>query len=368
MKNKRTILIIVLLLPVQMILVRLVAQNPEYVERYYSMGLYPILSKVARYVFGVLPFSFGDIMYVVLIFLTGRALFLFIKSKFRNWKISLLRIGAIASVVYAIFHILWGLNYYRLPLNETLGLDRDYTTSELLEVTQKLVAKSNLLHSKLAANDTLPVEMKVQNKKGEYEDFTKAQVFKNTLEGYQKIKVQFPSLHYPPKSIKSSLLSYPLSIMGYSGYLNPITNEAHINALIPAHRIPVVSCHEQAHQLGFAKENEANFIAVMATLANDDIYFQYSGSIFALRYCLSDLYRRDRDRADALKAEMNLGILKNYEQSRDFWDAMENPIEPLIEKIYSSYLKANNQPQGTASYSYVVALLVNYNKAHPEVL
>ena len=134
--------------------------------------------------------------------------------------------------------------------------------------------------------------------------------------------------------------------MGYSGYLNPITNEAQINGMVPAHRWPVISCHEQAHQLGFAKENEANFMAVMATLNNEDIHFQYSGSIFALK--------------------VHPGILAQYQLSRDFWDEMDNPLEPLFDLFYSNYLKANNQPGGLESYSYMVALLVNYDKQFPE--
>ena len=135
---------------------------------------------------------------------------------------------------------------------------------------------------------------------------------------------------------------------------------------MPAHRWPVISCHEQAHQLGFAKENEANFVAVLATLNNDDVYFKYSGSIFALRYCLNDVYRRDEEKGLQLREQLRPGILENYAQSRAFWDEMDNPLEPFFKYFYSGYLKANNQPEGMKSYSYMVALLVNYNKDFPK--
>ena len=39
---------------------------------------------------------------------------------------------------------------------------------------------------------------------------------------------------------------------------------------------------------------------------------------------------------------------------------MKIHAEPLFKKTYSSYLKANKQDKGMESYSYVVALLVNY--------
>lgn len=368
MKNNKFTLIIGLLLPLQMLVVRIIASFPETVERYYSNGLYPILSKGLRYTFGWLPFSFGDIMYAVLIVLILRSLFLFLKSRGRDWKPFVSRSMAIVSLVYFAFHLLWGLNYYRLPLHAALEIENEYSTENLVALTQKLINKSNALHDELAVSDTTAVEVLTQGSDGAYYAFAKADLFQSTLNGYQNLKQQFPTLNYSPKSIKTSLLSYPLSIMGYSGYLNPITNEAQVNGMVPAHRWPVISCHEQAHQLGFAKENEANFIAVLATVNNDDPYFKYSGSIFALRYCLNDLYKRDQEKAEELKAQMRVGILKNYAQSHAFWDSMENPLEPLFKYFYTGYLKANNQPEGMKTYSYMVALLVNYNKEFPEAL
>ncbi len=368
MKNHKVTLIVGLLLFVQMIVVRIIGQFPVAVETYYSNGLYPVISKISRYTFGWLPFSFGDLMYTALVLLIIRALFLFIKTRGKEWKAFLLRSLAIASIVYFAFHLLWGLNYLRLPLHESLGIENEYTTDDLLLLTEKLIAKSNHLHEQLAANDSTAVEVLTRDGGGEYHAFAKAELFKTTLNGYENLASQFPTLDYAPKSIKSSLLSYPLSIMGYSGYLNPITNEAQVNGLVPGHRWPVISCHEQAHQLGYAKENEANFIAVLATLNNDDVYFQYSGSIFALRYCLNDVYRRDRDKGAALRAKIRPGILANYALSRAFWDEMENPLEPLFKYFYTGYLKANNQPEGLKTYSYMVALLVNYNKNFPRAL
>lgn len=356
MKTKRTLLLLSLALPLQMVIVRIIASYPTIVENWYSNGVYPIISKVSRYALGWLPFSFGDVMYSVLTFLILRSLFYLFRTKFRDWKQFLLRTVALASVVYFAFHVLWGLNYYRQPLHEALDIDKEYTTEELVSLTEKMIARSNALHKRLAIDSSSRVAF----------TNTVQETFDQTLDGYESLKIKFPKLEYPPKSIKNSLLRYPLSIMGYSGYLNPITNEAQINGMVPAHRWPVISCHEQAHQLGFAKENEANFIAVMATLNNDDFYFQYSGSIFALRYCLNDLFKRDAKLGELLKQKIRPGILVNYEDSRDFWREMDNPLEPFFDLFYSNYLKANNQPLGLKSYSYMVALLVNYDKQFPE--
>lgn len=355
MKNNRRLIIIGLMLFVQMGVVRLLAQFPNFIENYYSNGLYPIVSKGFRYALGWIPFSFGDLMYTALIIMALREIVLLFKNRFRTFKSFFIKTFALASIVYGAFHLLWGMNYYRLPLHSSLGIESEYTTEELIELTEKLIDKSNRLHAQLAVNDS----------SGVVYAFAKADTYTKTLDGYNSIKSQFPQLNYPPKSIKTSLLSYPLSVMGYSGYLNPITNEAHINGCIPMYRYPVVSCHEQAHQIGYAKENEANFVAVMATLNNKDPYFQYSGSIFALRYCLNDLFKRDPELGSKYRDDIRPGIYANYKESRDFWREMDNPLEPYFKYFYSGYLKANNQPDGLKSYSYMVALLVNYDKRFP---
>ena len=51
--------------------------------------------------------------------------------------------------------------------------------------------------------------------------------------------------------------------MGFSGYLNPFTNEAQVDILIPKYQLPTTASHEVAHQLGYAAENEANFIGIL---------------------------------------------------------------------------------------------------------
>ncbi len=351
----KTKLYLTILLPVQIILIQIISFFPEFIERFYSNGFFVYTSKVLRYVFGWLPFSFGDLLYSVLIIMLIRFL---IRKVFRKnilWKEVLLDMGATLSVVYASFHILWGMNYYRLPLHEILKIDDEYTEAELIKVSEKLITQANTLHSKLEPNDSLSIQI----------PYSKEAVFQKTVPAYDQLKSIFPWLHYHPKSIKKSILSLPLTYMGFSGYLNPITNEAQVNGLILTYKMPTTSCHEQAHQLGFAKENEANFIAAITTMNYDDLYFNYSGATFALKFCLNDLYLRNEEKAICLIEELRPGIRKNYREVNEFWESYENPLEPIFKSTYDSYLKANNQPDGMDTYSYVVALLVNYYKANP---
>ncbi|GAA4274530.1 DUF3810 domain-containing protein [Aquimarina gracilis] len=355
--QSKTKLFLTILLPVQILLIKIISLFPEFVEHFYSNGIFIFTSKVLRHVFGWIPFSFGDILYAILIIGVLRFLFKKVFRKGVAWKEVLLDIGATLSVIYACFHMLWGMNYYRLPLHEILKIDDEYTQEELIQVSEALIDKANALHLQLESNDSLSVKI----------PYSKKEIFEKTVPAYEKLNGLFPELHYHPKSIKKSLLSLPLTYMGFSGYLNPITNEAQVNGLILNYKAPTTSCHEEAHQLGFAKENEANFIAALTTMKYDDLYFNYSGATFALRFCLNDLYTRNEQKALCLLEELRPGIRKNYREVNEFWESYENPLEPIFKGTYDSYLKVNNQPDGMETYSYVVALLVNYYKVNPRV-
>ena len=56
------------------ILVKIFSIFPDAVERYYSNGIYPVISRIQRILTGWLPFSVGDILY----FLAG--LYLLLKA------------------------------------------------------------------------------------------------------------------------------------------------------------------------------------------------------------------------------------------------------------------------------------------------
>lgn len=325
---------------------------PGFIETVYSTGLYPYLSSGSRWVTGFIPFSIGDLVYAGVILLLLRWLWVYKREIVTLSRKRYLQLFTTLNIILFFFHLAWGFNYYRLPLHKSLEIDADYTTEELVGVIGLFTERSNALHQQLQENDSLAVA------------FTESQpqIFERAPKAYEQISSEFPHLKYDNASIKKSLLTMPLSYMGYSGYLNPFTGEAQTNAWINNYKTPVLTLHEMAHQLGYAKENEANFIAILAGNAHTDPYFRYSANIFALRYCLNDLYLRDPALFEEYKSKVRPGVFKNYQELTDFWQEYEGVIEEVSQATYNTYLKANNQPGGMATYSYVVALLVNYYK------
>ena len=337
---------------VQIIFLKIIQFFPEYVERFYSNGLYVILSKTSRIVLGKIPFSVGDCIYFILIVLLIKWFWNTRKTWKQEWKNNLLRALSVLSLFYFFFHFLWGFNYYREPLFEKMSIERDYTDADLLAFTKKIIAKTNAIQSQITKNDSLKVLF----------PYTQNQVFEMNKNGYKNLSREYNFFIYSNLSIKKSLFSLPLTYMGFGGYLNPFTNEAQVNYLGPMYSFPMTTNHEMAHQMGYASESECNFIGFLSSINNDNLYIQYSGYSMALRYCLSNWQVRDEKVLKQLLKTVHPGILKNYQESEDFWNEYQTPIETGFHAFYDRFLKINQQKDGMDSYSKFVNLMVNYYK------
>jgi hypothetical protein len=354
LKNKLRNGIALSLIP-QIILVKWLAGYPEWVESNYSNGLYTWISKFFRSLFGWIPFSMGEIIYTLLIVLVIRYI-IRNRRKIRKKPAAFLRDTImVLAVFYFTFHIVWGLNYYRKPLAETLSIEENASYEDIKSLTEKLVINTNKLQQQITGDSTAVVIV----------PYTRNEIFEKTISSYSRLDSKMPFLEYQRPSIKKSMFSHMSSYMGIGGYLNPFTNEAQVNKKTPVFRFPVVAAHEIGHQVGYSAENETNFIGYLVTQKNEDIYFQYSASAYALAYCLSAVHRTDKKKFESLYAKVNEGVKENYRELQNFHEAYENPFEPIFKSVFSTFLKANNQTDGVKSYSRVVHLLVGYHEKYP---
>jgi len=328
---------------------------PEFVEKMYSNGIYQWISGFSRSILGKIPFSVGDVLYMILIFLAFRWLVKNRKNWRTKWKENLLKITSIISLAYFLFHLLWALNYYRVPLYQKMNIRKEYSENDLIAFTKKLIDKTNTLHNQIVNNDSIKVKF----------PYSQAVVFEKNLNGYNNLAEEYPFFSYSRSSVKKSLWSLPLTYMGFSGYMNPFTGEAQINDRMPMYNFPSTACHEMAHQMGYGSESECNFIGFLASIKNDDLYFQYSGYTMALKYCLSTLERMEKGKSKTFLPLIHKGILKNFDESKQFWKSHETFIETGFKVFYDNFLKMNQQKDGLEGYSKFVDLMVNYYKNKP---
>ena len=351
--NKNKILSILLI--VQILFVQVIAKYPKLVEQYYSNGIYKYISSFLRTIFGWLPFSIGDVLYFIAIILIIRGIIRFYKQKPKKWSALFFSITAKLSILYFIFHLFWGLNYYRQPLQESMRLKvPKYNIDDLSFLTEKLLIKTQEIHYKITKNDTLPVST----------NLTKTTIFKNASDSYLPLSKEYPQFEYKHSKVKKSLFSLPLTLMGFAGYLNPFTNESQVNYKVPKYLLSGIATHEIAHQLGYASESEANFISFLASINSNDLRQSYTGYLTALRYCLNEIYRTDQELYQEFASRLPIGVKNNIQQSRDFWKTYNNPLEPLFQKFYDLFLKSHHQKSGIRSYGKMVGLLMAYENEY----
>lgn len=352
---KRKFLLPIFLI-VQIIVVKTLGMFPDFVEKWYSNGFYPKLAFLSRSVLGKLPFSFGDVLYFILIVLLFRWIWKHHIGFFKEWKNNGLAVLSWISVFYFFFHLLWGMNYYRVPLHEKLQIEKEYSQQQLEVFIEKMILKTNALQFEITKNDTAIVVI----------PYSDSEIYEKSLAGYNKLPEDLKEFSYENKSIKSSLFSLPLSYMGFGGYLNPFTNEAQVNNLKPKYTAPLTTCHEMAHQTGIGSESECNFIGFISATKNDDIYFQYSAYSFALRSGLNNLERLKEGSSKSYIAKINKGVLKNFNENEVFWNEYKTPINTFFEYFYDNFLKLNQQKDGMEGYSKFVGLAIGYEKVGSE--
>ena len=347
MKHKTSLLLWISILP-QLLFIYYIRRNPEWVESCYSEKFYPLVSELHGGFFNLFPFSAGDILYFFMIVFSIRYFYKFFTAEVKKPLHIVRDIGALVALISLLFHLSWGINYHRKPLNEQMGMGIEYDQTELENTLNDLITKSNELHLSLVGIDSLAVDF----------PYSKMELFEKAVSFDPLTNNQLEGIH----KVKKSLFSLPLTYMGYSGYLNPLTLEAQVNSKIPKISFITTILHETAHQMGYASEKEANFIAFFSAINSEDPYVQYAGYTFATRYCYGDLLIADHEKAIEMIGNLNLGIVKNIRAVNRFWVDYKNPLRPVLKKTYDGYLKANGQKSGIVSYNEMVGLVINHHK------
>ena len=108
-------------------------------------------------------------------------------------------------------------------------------------------------------------------------------------------------------------------------------------------------------------ERDANFAAFLACQANDNREYNYSGYFMAYRYCLSQLKTLDMASARDIMAQERPELSRDMDAYDLFFKSRKNDkATELADTVNDTYLKANGDEKGIASYDDVCGLLVNW--------
>lgn len=346
------------LLIVFAILIKWSSYYPDWVERNFTYGVYPFISNIQRFLFGWIPLSIGDLFYTFLGLVVLFRLYRFFKLLFqkkltRNYfAVGLQQAIFFFLFVYVFFNVLWGLNYNRRGVAAQLGLEvKRYSLEDLDTLTGAIQAKLNAYAMTVTSGQRDSLN-------------SKKRLFREACAAYQGASDKFHFLRYTPRSVKPSLFSYLGNYLGFQGYYNPFSGEAQVNTTVPRFLEPFVTAHEIGHQVGYARENEANFVAFLACENSGTPGFKYSMYFDLYNYAIREVYRRDTALGRSYQEKLHPQVKEDIKELRDFFLQYQNPVEPIIMWGYGHFLKANNQPGGKETYNEVVAWLVAYYKKY----
>lgn len=335
------------------------ALAPGLVERFYARSFYPPVARTLSRLTAAFAFSAGEALFILFCLLLLSALALFVQRLARRrgeWRALLLTSCRLtlwcSAALLFVFMLVFGLNYQRPPLVETLGYDRRLANADELDAMTRAIVEGvnrNYEESHVDSYTTPDTPRVVQILEESYAREPELSNF--AVEGFG-----------PPKAVH---FSDALTRLGISGVYFPFTGEPNFNADAPDFERPFSIAHEMAHQRGFARESEANFVAFLVCTRAADPFVRYSGyrQGFGVAF---ELYKLDAERARAMLKGLSAGYREDSQRSARFWLKAGGTAGDLSRRLNDLYLKANRVKSGTKNYGEATALLIgHYLKSPP---
>lgn len=353
-----------ILIGLGLILPKLASNVPNFIERYYSRCVYPLIARVIAAVSSIFPFSLAEVLIfagVIVIFLLFvirlyNLLFCKILKRKNNVLIFfryLVSLCLFAGVMLNLFYLLWGFNHYRITLADSFDLDvRERPYSDLAKTYEALSIKAAGLRELVEEDEDGVFALSEDDPMG----------FDAVEEAYSDLGNEYSLFAAKPYSAKPVFASKYMSKAGISGIYIPYTAEMNVNINQPDLYLPADAAHETAHYFGFAREDEANFISYLASCYSDDVALQYSGTMLALVNCGNQLYSVAPDEYYRIRgANYTEGMNRDLSNYRKHLDAYkDDPAQKVQNKLNDAYLKYNDQESGIESYGRMVDLVIAY--------
>jgi hypothetical protein len=332
----------------------LAATHPEIVEHGYARPVYPRIAAVLAAVTAWAPFSIAEFVFVVLVFSGSIGAVRWARralrspAPYRALGDALMRVATAAGGVYLVFLVLWGLNYQRNPLAASIRLPTAAPEpGELAAAAAELIEESEKLRAAVVEDGNGVAVVR----KGVSAALSGASL------GFEALDDQWPVVAGEAVPAKRVLLSPLMAYLGMSGIFVPFTGEANVNTTLPEWTLPFVAAHEIAHQRGFAREDEANYLAYAACARHPDPTARYSAALEGSLFVMAALRTRDPAAHQALDARRGAAVRRDLEALEAWRRRYEGRAADIHEKVNDAYLRAQGT-EGVASYGRMVDLLL----------
>ena len=316
-----------------------------------------VLRRVLAYGTTLFPFSLAETLLIGSPLILGFLIFIGIRYFVKSLRGTLVYCGSILAavcIIWQLFALAFAPGYFVPTLDKKLGIERKNVSAQQLYDTARILID--------AINETND-EVLYRGNGFSMMPYTYSDMNGKLLDAYEVAGESFDAIRSFQSTVKPVALSEPMSYTHITGVYTFFTGEANINVNFPDYSIPYTAAHELAHQRGFAREDEANFIAFLVCSASDDPYIRYSGYVRMYEYVMSALYRADKDLYFEARGTVEPIVITEQRAYAEFFKKYEHStVGEVSGAINNSYLQSQGTV-GTRSYGMVVDLTVAYFEA-----
>ncbi len=340
---------------------QIAGMHPEWIERYYSRGVFLGVRGLIDYGLAWMPFPLLYLfvpLILIWLYIRMRRFFMqrsSLKDKLVRGSLSVL---AFAGGVVFFFMVLWGFNYGRVPVEEIMQLDSHPLDVAALEKelqieTQKIIELRQAIpgapDTSALTGQAFPADMEQQLR--------------------EAVESQLAFYQYPTFGRVRGLLLYPKGIFlrfSSAGLYFPLTGEGHADAGLHPLQLPYVLAHEMAHGYGFGDEGTCNFWAYLACENIKTPVLSYCGHLTHWRTLAVHFRSYKPEEYKRLRESLPVGILADIRAINQ--NIMEYPdIMPRFrEAAYEAYLKSQGISEGIQNYDRVVMLVKAWREGRRE--
>ena len=330
---------------------------PRFTEYIFARGIFRAVAFPIEWIVSIFPFSMTELVVLLCVPAIITLIIVWIiriirsKTRLRTVEKGIRFTAWCLSLALLIFMLTDGANFSRLTVSELLKLpDRQYTAEELYTLTSDLASKASLAREKLDEDENGHTVLSV----------SRSELLLKADDCYDSLKNEYPFLITAVWRVKPVMLSRAWSYTGYTGVYCPWLPEASINVDVPDCDLGHTAAHEIAHTMGFAKENECNFLAWLACSKSGQPDYEYSGHLQAFVYCSNALYDADRTLWEKAYKNCSAGVMRDLKNCREYWKQFEGEVMESSQSFNDTFIKVNGVESGVLSYDEMVELLLKY--------
>ena len=337
----------------------------DIIEEVYSRAIFPWIRRAYDATVARTPVPGLYLFWAVMLGLLIAFLIRCIRARRYFFRVFVSGLVKFAAVLTVLFLVLWGFNYGRLSVEESIGFEPyQPTREELTTRVYSLAAELSDLRGQVTqdTNALTAASFNLPPRTGDRAPVTE------TMEARVRplLATALERHGFPAPGAPRARLLEPKGVLlriSTAGVYWPWAGEGNVDAgLLPLQRPPIIA-HELAHAYGFGDEGTASFLAYLAGRETSDPALAYAFGLSYWRRLAGRLrYADPEGYTEWRENELDPGIRNDLEAIYANAALYEDIAPVLRDATYTAYLKAQGIHEGLLNYGRVVQLVEGYNR------